>query len=534
MRSTGKTVQLSEDALSIIDELTRRVTILESSLGVSRLSEPITARITGIIRNEDEESGNFGDFIAYRWVRLFEGENGTVTMPGQIPWRGAEDNPARERSGKQDVPIDGSAIVKLYPSEADPTAFLFDWSDERRVGWIQDNLGNGSYTIAFQKPGMYGAWEDDPAFGTTTAYEANGHNDVANGTIVDLRRAYCSGAPRIEIDTTVYGDGNLTYTEQSVRILGSPASGEFKLLFTSNYTYEDREWTEWIPHNANATGVANALNNLTIAGGSFSVGGNGTDASPFLVTFPSSNLYPLLEAHESSLRSDQEWAFFAGPQPTNTTLSLVSYNTSGIVIGLDENGTQAIQRMGWGIKDFEQVSVSGDNETAGTPEGINQTRAYVRFEDLVTNLGVHRPVGRFGAGNPKDANSSVWAELTIYTSGIAEFSNVDGPGTPDSIDITTPYLSVQGTIGRTADGSGIYTGGGINTPYSDNPYLRGTIFPGVQVTGGLITGGRLCLNGNVVEYIGSNVTNWGGFTPVTLQEALDRIAAVLTANSMTP
>lgn len=400
MRWNGKPPQLSEDAMSIIEELARRVTILESSLGVSRLSEPITARITGIIRNEDEESGNFGDFIAYRWVRLFEGENGTVTMPGQIPWRGAEDNPARERSGKQDVPIDGSAIVNLFPSEADPLAFIFDWADQVKYGKITGHIGGGVYNVTLQVAGQDGVWEDDPSNATITAFEANGQrNFVTNGTVVDLRRGYCSGAPRVEIETTKFGDGAFVYTEQSIRIL-DVASGTYRLLFTSNDTFLAREWTSNISYSANATVLQGALSNISIAGGSFSVAGNGTNSDPFLVTFPTSSLYPLLEADESKLKSDQEWTFFPGREEDVSDIG-PDLSPNGTAVAIDGSSYWP----GIKIQRFSNGSIESENDVWMIPTIYNGKK----IGSVGASIGDERELIQVPVGH-----ATITAEQDVY------------------------------------------------------------------------------------------------------------------------
>lgn len=282
------------------EDITRRLYGVEQEVQSVNTAwdNTILARVVGF-EDEDEEDGGRRAYKC-QWVHPSE----TLTAGRTNRWQ-LGTLTAHEYSDARDVPVDGSAIVLLRPD--DTGGFYFDWHPTELDAEIISSAA-GVYQCEQRFPDQSGTW----ANGTLTleAREDNGRTDVANGTIVRVRRGYCSGAPRVEIDTLQDGDDDTLYDQQTVGIFAS--GGTYKLIFDETSGGTNPQTTGPIAWNANATTVEAALTSLSNCN-AVGITGNGTLEDRFTIEFLDSHAnYLVMESVETDLEGDQEWLFSAG------------------------------------------------------------------------------------------------------------------------------------------------------------------------------------------------------------------------------
>lgn len=157
------------------------------------------------------------------------------------------------------------------PVNIDVLAMKLTGSNGSAYSWIeQEQLANGTYHD--KSGGKAGNLT------INTTYEVNGVVGLANGTIVFGFPGYYT-TPTVTIGINQTGNGSVPQIDSIY--LTNAVSGNYTLAYAAdNVTFYD---SSPIDFNANATVFKNVVQNITGLG-NITVTGNGTSASPFLVT----------------------------------------------------------------------------------------------------------------------------------------------------------------------------------------------------------------------------------------------------------
>lgn len=262
-------------------------------------------RITGIVIAS-------GDYLyAYSCqVVHFVSVDGTHIKPIVDDTHGFSVDVAYEQSNNGAVPIDGTAIVKLWPQP--DGKWVFSWDDETIFAVLGDEGSDGKYAWEQVYPNAAGGGFivfPSGRSGTTTLNFAQERNEGTglSGRYVVLDRGFCSGYPQVlvAVDTVAEDDPAFIHQIQSVEVVNA-ASGTFTLTFFDGLTTAT---TAPIAFDANAAAVEaaiEALANVTAV----TVTGTGDTGDPFLVEFLDSYTeYSPMIPDSSGLGSDQEWNF---------------------------------------------------------------------------------------------------------------------------------------------------------------------------------------------------------------------------------
>lgn len=268
---------------------------------------------------------------AFSWYEVFDqGGDGTSTRPDGAILRGDPDNfPAYRVLGclgvvptqTFEVPIDGGAVVTAWPAKYG-SAWFFEWEPSEILAQIGEGDDDAYAWTNWVPTGDDGAYGCGTLSGTTDvnpAYELNGLTTVPSGSIVTLRRGFCSGCPTVTTGKTQSGNGSTPVPSPISDIWSivienvGNANGTFALVFDNTKNGSNPQTTAPLYLDTSAAGVETALEALSNIPIAINVTGTGVDGDPFLVAVsgmdytaydPPATVQPTV--------SDQEWGFIFG------------------------------------------------------------------------------------------------------------------------------------------------------------------------------------------------------------------------------
>jgi len=335
------TRRLNRDAVANLNAMRDRLEALSAMGGGSAPNEEMTprhpervrafARVTG---RDDLSTGSLPAYtVQILWMidtsqaNLLSPYTPPILRPVMFVDQPANNTstasvPAYEISGNYAVPIDGAAVVEIWPGPG--PCYFFVYNPWLRVVLLGDEDPDtpGSYDWLEQYPGANGTFHAAPN-GLSGTYSANPATELNNVTGLSdtyqiIYRAYTSGAPQVIIGYKTDGDGVATNSQQTLILPTNALGGTFTLTFNTADTNQNEQANEQttaaLNYNASASDIASALEALTNVSFAINVTGSGVATDPYLITFddPGFANFPLLRADSTLLQNDQEWLFSAG------------------------------------------------------------------------------------------------------------------------------------------------------------------------------------------------------------------------------